>query len=319
MRVISLLETVQAFNLAITARANNLVIALFNSNTLLQDYFYNKDVTCGSTTLPIDRISPQGLIITSKCLLEIGCFTILKKLWDKNSLLTLWYSGNAVNFNPPTKLPDLHFISYEDSITCFKIAMYAKLEYILLISWHANRLIPAWYKGEEINFGGTIEPDLRIISLNETLSIFNAAIGHQLDNFIPVLWNTSSKLQQWYSCKVINIGSSTEPQLGRVSFDELVIVMTTLDLKFQDILKTIASEHFTATGDPALQNIFNLRKELANQHNPANIPSTNPANANLSYTAARPITFFGSAVTQQNIQTPIAATAVETTPIPKTR
>ena len=191
-------DLISNFKSVLSSRKPYAIKAMWDENPSLQAWYSGQPVNFGNNQSQQPRvITLDNLINSFKSALSGQTAYIIKAMWDGNSLLRAWYSGQPVNFgNNQSQQPDMRAISLDELINNFKSALSSHAAYIIKAMWDENPLLRAWYSGQQVDFGNhqLQQPDMRTISLDELINNFKSALSSQTPYISKAMWDGNVRL-----------------------------------------------------------------------------------------------------------------------------
>jgi hypothetical protein len=277
INAITIDKSIAIFKLTLSSELKDFIHIVWRHNKKLRRWCLNEETNFGCNLLPDKRkLLFDELIEIFILLFKSQCPHIIKEIWNANEELRTWCHGEPKNFGS-NHLDDLHFIPFEQLTSLFQMALELKMDYIYGSILVSNSYLRDWYSGNSVG-DDTLS---NVITLRESILIFELAIKCKAVAFIEFLWSNNKILQSWYTSKPVNAGSQTQPILKIISVDELNRICTAINLLG---LKRIT--HEILVGNPPLEQI------CLSMANP--VATSIPANSSPTYQAAASMTFFGN-------------------------
>lgn len=197
-----------------------IVKSMWSNNTLFASYFSGKLISVELTNAKgvIDtktwQLTMPESIANFKTALTSQHSAIIKSMWDNNTLLASYFSGQPISVPLPNAQGAIDTETWQltmpELIANFNAALTSQCSAIIKSMWDNNALLASYFSGNSIsvqlpNADGTFETQIWQLSIQELVVNFKAALAGRTHAIIKSIWENSALLALYFSGKPIQI------------------------------------------------------------------------------------------------------------------
>jgi hypothetical protein len=158
-------------------------------------------------------------------------FVLSADVIAKKSLITMWNSFEVLRNFYSGKLILSERITMEELKKDFELALSSKDWYDIAIKmWVGNSKFQAWYMGKKAKIIISENPrkkESQKITYTQVKKNFLKILSSDITKIITDMWEGNKKIRHYFSGEIINMGSTRNPNLHRINFEELTVAICT--------------------------------------------------------------------------------------------